>query len=159
MMIFLTTSIFLSITTVIYSHPISILVSILLQTSIICLTLWILTKSSWFSFILFLIFLGGLMVLFVYITSLASNEMFKINYWDNSILMLTTLMLTLGLTNFTFFNEMWSNMTFSILNKILMIFSKNMILPTLTIMSYLLFVLIVAVKISSMMEGPVRNFI
>nr|UBQ34407.1 NADH dehydrogenase subunit 6 [Homidia koreana] len=159
MLIFLSMSILLSISVAIYSHPITILISILAQTVTICLILWIYTKSSWFSFILFLIFLGGLMVLFIYIASLASNEVFKINNTDNmTIIMMSTILVTFFFLN-KYFLGLPPNSSFSTENKILMIFSDNLFLPLILIMSYLLLVLIVAVKVSSKIEGPMRNFI
>jgi NADH-ubiquinone oxidoreductase chain 6 len=36
----------------------------------------IMARNFWFSYILFLVFLGGVLVLFIYITRLASNEKF-----------------------------------------------------------------------------------
>jgi len=46
--------------------------------------------TPWFALVLFLIFLGGVIVLFIYIASLASNENFL---WDQTKIILT---LTLG---------------------------------------------------------------
>nr|QID03256.1 NADH dehydrogenase subunit 6 [Homidia socia] len=150
--------IFLSILMTLASHPIFMLTIIISQTLNICSILWILTKSSWFSLILFLIFLGGLMILFVYIVSLASNEIFDLKLFENKILMTLFLLIFMSLPLKTFFTKMEKNFDSLILNKILIIFSNNMILPTTLIMTYLLLVLIIAVKISSKMEGPIRNF-
>jgi len=63
---------------VIRFHPVIILILILIQSTILCLIIWIYLNSSWLSYILFLIFLGGLIVLFMYITRLASNEKFEL---------------------------------------------------------------------------------
>merc|ERR1739838_23170 len=58
-------------------HPLAIGLALLFQTILICCTTGLSNLSFWFSYILFLIFLGGILVLFIYVTSLASNEMFK----------------------------------------------------------------------------------
>merc|ERR1712198_806681 len=58
------------------SHPLAIGLALLSQTILICLITGLSSSSFWFSYILFLIFLGGILVLFIYVTSLASNEMF-----------------------------------------------------------------------------------
>ena len=59
------------------SHPLAIGLGLLFQTILICCTTGLSNISFWFSYILFLIFLGGILVLFIYVTSLASNEIFK----------------------------------------------------------------------------------
>merc|ERR1712221_33590 len=59
------------------SHPLAIGLALLSQTILICLITGLSSSSFWFSYILFLIFLGGMLVLFIYVTSLASNEIFK----------------------------------------------------------------------------------
>ena len=52
---------------------------LLIQTLLICLITGLIAKRFWFSYILFLIFLGGILVLFIYVTSLASNEIFTLS--------------------------------------------------------------------------------
>nr|QNV11699.1 NADH dehydrogenase subunit 6 [Rhamphomyia barbata] len=61
------------------NHPLAMGLMLLMQTFLICLITGLMTKSFWFSYILFLIFLGGMLVLFIYVTSLASNEMFSMS--------------------------------------------------------------------------------
>jgi len=58
-------------------HPLAMGLILLIQTIFICLLRGLLIKSFWFSYILFLIFIGGILVLFIYVTSLASNEIFS----------------------------------------------------------------------------------
>nr|DAA06218.1 TPA_exp: truncated NADH dehydrogenase subunit 6 [Drosophila persimilis] len=60
-------------------HPLAMGLTLLIQTIFICLISGLMTKSFWYSYILFLIFLGGMLVLFIYVTSLASNEMFNLS--------------------------------------------------------------------------------
>lgn len=130
-----------------------------MQTLLTCLMIWILTKRRWFSFILFLIFLGGLIVLFVYITSLASNEKFelknifsiKTNCW---IFLFVSTILRL-----VYFSKNSIDLNNFIFSKIIILFTKNIILPTLIVITYLFLVLVIVVKISSIMEGPIRNYI
>lgn len=65
-------SIFISL-----SHPISIGLLILLQALLISLFTGALSNNFWFSYILFLVFLGGLLILFSYMTRLVPNQTFK----------------------------------------------------------------------------------
>lgn len=61
------------------SHPIRLVALILVQTSLASVLVALNHPTPWAAIILFLIFVGGLMILFVYTASLASNEKFKFN--------------------------------------------------------------------------------
>nr|QXG19417.1 NADH dehydrogenase subunit 6 [Drosophila navojoa] len=164
MLIFLTSIIFINMI-----HPLALGLTLLIQTILICLLTGMMTKTFWFSYILFLIFLGGMLVLFIYVTSLASNEMFNLS------LKLTLMCMFLFITGifiillidknyFTFFianNEMqnisnlysyFSENSLS-LNK-LYNFPTNFV--TILLMNYLLITLIVIVKITKLFKGPLR---
>jgi len=55
-------------------HPIAILILLLASTSLIILVLLVLLTTAWLRYILFLIILGGLLILFIYIISLTPNS-------------------------------------------------------------------------------------
>nr|QHD19775.1 NADH dehydrogenase subunit 6 [Rodolia quadrimaculata] len=61
-------------------HPIMIGLIILMQTISIGWLIGSMNLNFWFSYILILITIGGLLVLFIYMTSLASNEKFNKNW-------------------------------------------------------------------------------
>jgi len=143
---------------IIRSHPIILITIILIQTINLCLIIWLLLKSSWFAYILFIIFLGGLIVLFIYITRLASNEKFFIYISPTPIAYFTTIVITILLTNkneeIQIFNQ------FNNINKIFSsIYSLNVVTLTTTTIIYLLLTLIVVVKVASKYEGPLRNIV
>nr|AMH85353.1 NADH dehydrogenase subunit 6 [Drosophila unipunctata] len=150
-------------------HPLAMGLTLLFQTILICLITGLMTKSFWFSYILFLIFLGGMLVLFIYVTSLASNEMFnlsiKLTMFSFSfmiILMLVTFIIDKNSSLFIFLNnemENISNMNSYILENSLSLnklynFPTNLV--TILLMNYLLITLIVVVKITNMQKGPLR---
>nr|YP_009627152.1 NADH dehydrogenase subunit 6 [Artemia sinica]QCC61943.1 NADH dehydrogenase subunit 6 [Artemia sinica] len=58
------------------NHPLAFTLSLFLQTLLICVLLK--KISLWISLILFLIFLGGILVMFIYVSSLSANEKFSI---------------------------------------------------------------------------------
>nr|YP_009652405.1 NADH dehydrogenase subunit 6 [Sinella curviseta]QAU56476.1 NADH dehydrogenase subunit 6 [Sinella curviseta] len=147
-----------SLTIAISSHPVSILMLILLQTLFICILMFSMLKTSWFSYILFLIFLGGLMVLFVYIVSLASNEKFSVNFSLTIILSAAVSFMSFSILYLSFFDKTQSLFSNNFFEQTMMIFSGTLVAPTILIMFYLLYTLIVAVKVSSKLEGPLRNF-
>nr|YP_010693032.1 NADH dehydrogenase subunit 6 [Rhagoletis completa]WCB98213.1 NADH dehydrogenase subunit 6 [Rhagoletis completa] len=151
------------------NHPLAMGLMLLFQTLQICLTTGLMAKSFWFSYILFLIFLGGMLVLFIYVTSLASNEMFSFSMKLTTICLLTfTLLMILSLmmdksliSIFLENNEMkFMNNTNLFteenslnLNK-LYNFPTNFV--TILLMNYLLITLIVVVKITKLFYGPLR---
>nr|YP_010950973.1 NADH dehydrogenase subunit 6 [Thienemanniella curva]WML69314.1 NADH dehydrogenase subunit 6 [Thienemanniella curva] len=150
-------------------HPLSMGLILLLQTLFISLMASLSAKNYWFSYILFLIFLGGMLILFIYVISLASNEKFNfsLNTTFQNILMLSMLMilfffidkylmnnLVLNYETFINYNSMMMNMENSyILNKMFN-FPTNMI--TILLMIYLFLCLIAICKIIYIFEGPLR---
>nr|QXG19560.1 NADH dehydrogenase subunit 6 [Drosophila takahashii] len=150
-------------------HPLALGLTLLIQTIFVCLISGLMTKSFWYSYILFLIFLGGMLVLFIYVTSLASNEMFnlsiKLTLFSAFILfIMLVLSFIIDKTSISLFlmnNEMESiidmNSYFTenslSLNK-LYNFPTNFI--TILLMNYLLITLIVVVKITKLFKGPIR---
>jgi len=139
------------------SHPIIIVILIRAQTLILCLAIRIITQTPWFSFILFLVFMGGLIVLFIYISSLASNERFSIEAWWRPYPKLIGLRV-LGISfSLLLENTQAISLTqIKIRDLIFKLYSPGILtLTTLTIF-YLLLVLIVIVNITSLQEGPLR---
>nr|YP_009439698.1 NADH dehydrogenase subunit 6 [Charybdis natator]ATG83218.1 NADH dehydrogenase subunit 6 [Charybdis natator] len=146
------------------THPLSMGLTLLIQTILISLTTGLSTYSYWFSYILFMIFLGGMLVLFIYVTSLASNESFNFSY---SILGITVVLLIL-ITPLTFISDSLLNgfmaqlplptlnMESSNVFIISWIYSINLMNFTLFIILYLLLTLIVVVKITNLFKGPLR---
>nr|QQV73788.1 NADH dehydrogenase subunit 6 [Syneches medoganus] len=152
------------------THPLTMGLTLLLQTMIISLTLGMMMETFWFSYILFLIFIGGMLVLFIYVTSLASNEMFSISM---KTLMLSTLLLLFSIlfifiTDKSMMSINWMNIeSFPLDNLSKMIpenslslnklynYPTNMI--TFILMNYLLITLITVVKITNLFYGPLRS--
>nr|YP_010329769.1 NADH dehydrogenase subunit 6 [Cleora fraterna]UNP54491.1 NADH dehydrogenase subunit 6 [Cleora fraterna] len=164
----------LSIMMMFLNHPLSIGLMILMQTLLLCLLSGMLIKTYWFSYILFLTFLGGLLVLFIYVSSIASNEMFNLTM--NMKFMLMMLMIIIMLTQIYFFiskNINWLNLSNNITdndNLLKMMFFNNenkinlnklynnhtyMIMIMLVI--YLFISLVAIVKITNIFYGPLRT--
>nr|QXG19131.1 NADH dehydrogenase subunit 6 [Drosophila bifasciata] len=150
-------------------HPLAMGLTLLIQTIFICLITGLMTKSFWYSYILFLIFLGGMLVLFIYVTSLASNEMFNLSIKLTLLaslilffLLVTSILIDKSSTSFFLINNEMNpimNLNSYIsenslsLNK-LYNFPTNLI--TILLMNYLLITLIVVVKITKLFKGPLR---
>nr|WKU83752.1 NADH dehydrogenase subunit 6 [Allograpta obliqua] len=152
------------------NHPLSMGMMLLIQTVMICCISGMMTKSFWFSYILFLIFIGGMLVLFIYVTSLASNEMFTLSTKMIFLLMINMIILTIMMIfmdkMIIMFNSMNNEMNMiSNLNSYIMEntlnlnklynYPTNMI--TILLINYLLITLIAVVKITKLFYGPVRS--
>nr|ARH53984.1 NADH dehydrogenase subunit 6 [Pantoxystus rubricollis] len=74
------------------NHPLSMGCILLIQTIIISLTSGLIYYNFWFSYILFLIMVSGMLIMFIYMTSIASNEMFKL---PKKLLIFSSLMMIL----------------------------------------------------------------
>nr|YP_010240643.1 NADH dehydrogenase subunit 6 [Aleochara postica]QTG39870.1 NADH dehydrogenase subunit 6 [Aleochara postica] len=163
-MFMLMISMFISIMFLFMNHPITMGLTLLIQTIIISLISGMIHFNYWFSYILFLIMVGGLLVLFIYMTSIASNEMFYFS--SKTMIMLFLIMFFMMIffmvmdsyfMNFTFlFNE---NMNFLIqnMNFLKKFFNYPSIIIILIMMNYLFITLIATVKITKIEFGPLRQ--
>lgn len=70
----------IAILSIILNTPISLMFILLTQTFLSILLINKIFKSSWFPIIIFLIIIGGLLIIFIYITRITSNEKFKWNF-------------------------------------------------------------------------------
>nr|QOL00826.1 NADH dehydrogenase subunit 6 [Zubovskya koeppeni] len=151
------------------NHPMSMMIFIILQTFLVGLMSGTIMESFWLSYILFLTFLGGMLVLFIYITSIASNEMFQIK----SIIMIfslvfwTIIMMILIIMDMMMFMDFFKNtetmnmnnsinyqeMTFS-LEKL---YNNPTFIITMMMMIYLFLTLLAVVKITNINQGPIRK--
>lgn len=119
--------------------------------------MWFMLNTRWFSYILFLIFLGGLIVLFVYTVRLASNEKFSIKIKRvTKIVGSLILITTLYLVNIN--QHVEQTQAIGIKNFYRM-YSIRMVRITISTILYLLLTLVVVVKITSKFKGPIRNIL
>nr|YP_009987877.1 NADH dehydrogenase subunit 6 [Tachypleus gigas]QNL17503.1 NADH dehydrogenase subunit 6 [Tachypleus gigas] len=146
----ITLMLYLSFTFFIITHPIMMIFNLILLTILCNLLTTLFMKISWFSYTLFLIMLGGMLVVFIYITSLAPNEPFKFSM-TMMILMTSSFSLILSTYNYTFHYKS-TMFKFSITN----MFSLLSLLTTILLVSFLLITLIVVVKISKFSQGPIQ---
>nr|QXJ80382.1 NADH dehydrogenase subunit 6 [Homogryllacris parcibrevipenna] len=152
------------------NHPLSMTLIIILQTLLVCTFTGMISQSFWFSYILFLVFLGGMLVLFIYITSLASNEMFSIPTMTIiSYLIITTFIILLSWTlDSSFTTSIINNLDMTSTNLMSLNYWMESTLPliklynnptnlnTLMLMLYLFLTLIAIVKITNIFHGPLR---
>nr|YP_009236636.1 NADH dehydrogenase subunit 6 [Telchinia jodutta]AMJ17100.1 NADH dehydrogenase subunit 6 [Telchinia jodutta] len=156
------------------NHPLSMGMMILSQTLFMCILSGMLINTYWFSYILFLIFLGGLLVLFIYVSSIASNELFEITLVNKilfsisifySIIIMLYFKNNLSWMNFYFNDEMmnfFNNFLF-FNNEYNFNLSKLYDAQTYFLMFllviYLFITLIAVIKITNISFGPLRTML
>nr|UYK52102.1 NADH dehydrogenase subunit 6 [Leptocimbex sp. CSCS-Hym-MC0166] len=146
--------------------PLSMGLMLLIQTILISMNSGIMSPNFWFSYILFMIMIGGMLVLFIYITSLTSNLKFKLNkkIFLLNFLYLLMLMYFLNYLNFYWnlntmnFNyiENWENNQ-TIKTSLKKMFSYPNYKILMIMVNYMLLTLFIVVKIVKINKGPLRK--
>nr|YP_010954716.1 NADH dehydrogenase subunit 6 [Dorcus linwenhsini]WMW30101.1 NADH dehydrogenase subunit 6 [Dorcus linwenhsini] len=145
------------------NHPLSLGILLLSQSILIALITGWMNLTFWYSYILFLIMIGGMLVLFMYMTSVASNEKFKFS--PSMLMMMMSIIMMMPLY---FLMDQWLiNSKILISENVVLIFSLMSlnkflnfpaILISISLIIYLLITLIVAIKMSKYKQGPLRNY-
>nr|YP_009266282.1 NADH dehydrogenase subunit 6 [Yunnanacris yunnaneus]ANJ44368.1 NADH dehydrogenase subunit 6 [Yunnanacris yunnaneus] len=151
------------------NHPMSMMLFIILQTFLIGLMSGTMMESFWLSYILFLTFLGGMLVLFIYITSIASNEMFH----PKSIIMIFSfvlwmiIMMIMMMLDKTMFMDFFKNTEIMNINNLInyqemtysleKLYNNPTFIITMMMMIYLFLALLAVVKITNINQGPIRK--
>nr|YP_009327149.1 NADH dehydrogenase subunit 6 [Orthetrum glaucum]ANX09973.1 NADH dehydrogenase subunit 6 [Orthetrum glaucum] len=142
-------------------HPMNMGITLLLQTIMMTILMGLMSYSSWFSYILFLVFLGGMLVLFIYMTSIASNEMFKKSMYLPALIMfmiIMTLLFTMLMDPFMSTISMTDLMTNSNNSNMIMspLYNNPISVVTVFMVLYLFLTLIVIVSLTKFNKGPLR---
>nr|QNG56389.1 NADH dehydrogenase subunit 6 [Macrohyliota sp. 1 MJ-2020] len=156
----------LSITFILMNHPLSMGLILLIQTIMISLMTGSLSLNFWYSYILLLIMIGGMLILFIYMTSIASNEIFKPSLKLSMMMMFYLFMMSIFMimidhfiNNIHSYNEFmnyinnYTNINLS-LNKFL---NQPMMMIYFILIIYLFITLIATVKITNINYGPLRQ--
>nr|YP_009487716.1 NADH dehydrogenase subunit 6 [Anopheles striatus]AWB98495.1 NADH dehydrogenase subunit 6 [Anopheles striatus]AWB98651.1 NADH dehydrogenase subunit 6 [Anopheles striatus] len=150
-------------------HPLSMGLMLLIQTFLTCLITSIYVKTFWFSYVLFLIFLGGMLILFIYVTSLSSNEMFSMSFSLTMISLIIFFIFTIlfFIIDKSLIEQFITNMEMEKLSNMNNLINENILslnkmynfptnLITLLLINYLFLTLLVTVKITKKFYGPLR---
>nr|YP_010580863.1 NADH dehydrogenase subunit 6 [Pyrops clavatus]UAT98601.1 NADH dehydrogenase subunit 6 [Pyrops clavatus]UZT27048.1 NADH dehydrogenase subunit 6 [Pyrops clavatus] len=153
-----------TITSMMMKHPLSMGSMLIIQTALMCINQSTTSKSPWYMYILFLTTIGGLMVMFMYMASIASNEKFKLNtkmilLWMMMNVM-TIMMMNIDSTMETIYKitEMKLETTEMMEEKSTSkFFMMNKLNITVTMMLILILTMISVTNISSTFEGPLKK--
>nr|YP_010926045.1 NADH dehydrogenase subunit 6 [Litostrophus scaber]WKF19545.1 NADH dehydrogenase subunit 6 [Litostrophus scaber] len=130
------------------NHPLIITILISFSVLLMTITFLLMVNSSWLSYILFLVFLGGILVLFLYITTLTPNVPMTSPLLPSSLIFIILLPLIVLMPTTLPNNEISFN------KMIKMIYSNPFIPMTLFITSFLFLSLLVVTKLAKIQQGP-----
>lgn len=139
-----------------------------MQTIFVCLITRSISKRIWFRYILFLVFVGGILILFIYIASLSPNEKISlsIKLIKKLIIWITLcIIITIVDKNFLMFIDTIDRKNF---DNIIILIKENQIditkiyeIPnnfiTIILIIYLLLTLVIVVKVTNSFIGPLRR--
>nr|QKW88778.1 NADH dehydrogenase subunit 6 [Rhytidodus viridiflavus] len=138
--------------------PMSMGMNLMMQTMMMTILMNKMMVTSWLTMITFLMMIGGLLIIFIYMSSLASNEKFKVN------MKMMTMMIIIFMITEEFLQDMQINETQSINNinytdqlSLTKLYNKKSMMITLMMVMYLLLTMIVVTKLVKHYEGPLRS--
>nr|YP_010991151.1 NADH dehydrogenase subunit 6 [Chrysopa formosa]WOX61424.1 NADH dehydrogenase subunit 6 [Chrysopa formosa] len=147
-------------------HPLAMGLNLLIQTIFISLLCGFMSYSYWFSYVLFLTMLGGMLVLFLYVTSLASNELFSFNMFSMIMMIYFIIFMSIILMindKFMWFISNLETINFNMINNLenennlIKLYNNPTMNMTLLMIIYLFLTLIIVVKITNINYGPLRQ--
>lgn len=108
--------------------------------------------SSWFGFILFLIYIGGMLVIFAYFVSIQPNQQFRLT---NSIFFSVVVFFNLMFNTYPIILDMFSSVNWWIRS----LFDLSN-LSVVVLLGFVLFLaLVIVVKITTLIIAPLRPYI
>nr|YP_010222508.1 NADH dehydrogenase subunit 6 [Brachyplatys subaeneus]UCC45919.1 NADH dehydrogenase subunit 6 [Brachyplatys subaeneus] len=132
-------------------HPLSMGMTLIVQTLVVSMICGMMFKSFLFSYIIVMIMLSGMLVLFIYMSSVASNEKFKSSIKTSII----GFMLISTMSYIDMFYKMEWKIT-EVSKTLIKMFNTSSIILTIMVMMYLLFTMITVSTIANIEEGPLR---
>nr|YP_009733505.1 NADH dehydrogenase subunit 6 [Iassus dorsalis]QHV34343.1 NADH dehydrogenase subunit 6 [Iassus dorsalis]WSP02057.1 NADH dehydrogenase subunit 6 [Iassus latus] len=141
------------------SNPLSLSVMIIFKTLMVTLIMNNISNSSWFSMMFFLMMVGGLLIIFSYMTSTVSNEKFKMNINLTMIIMFILIFPSDEMFKENYINETQDMINMSMMKSPSMIkmYNKKSMLMSIMIIIYLLITMIMVSKLIMKNMGPLRS--
>jgi NADH-ubiquinone oxidoreductase chain 6 len=113
------------------------------------------TLSSWYAFLIFLIYVGGILVIFAYFTATSPNQQ-----QISSKQIIKTTLIALFVTGLAI---LYTNKTIPLTptksHQLIRLYTSHNIYTLILITLILLITMVIVVKLSSRSKGPLRTFI
>nr|WRY72484.1 NADH dehydrogenase subunit 6 [Aguriahana wutyshana] len=140
----------------IMNNPMSMGLILLVQTTTVILFMNKILISSWFAMITFMMMIGGLLIMFMYMSSIASNEKFKMKI-NMTMVAIIFIILTDEMLLENQINENQELMKTNNLNfSLTKIYNEKSMLLTIMLVMYLLLTMISVTKMVKHHKGPLR---
>nr|YP_009252170.1 NADH dehydrogenase subunit 6 [Potomida littoralis]ALQ78681.1 NADH dehydrogenase subunit 6 [Potomida littoralis] len=145
------------VTMILPMHPLSLGMMVLMLAFINCAL--ISTMSPWYAYMLFFIFIGGMLVMFAYIASLSPNTTFSTN--PQIMPMITTTVIICGFTNLNLTSNYQTNpdLSLSVINTtqaLSSLYSHSGNNCVILLACVLLFTMVASVKLCKPKMGALR---
>lgn len=149
--------------------PLRIGFILIIQTINMSIIIYLINSSSWYSYIILIIFLRALIVLFIYVSSLAANKTYGLNPKKKFFYLRSTLLITLFLFKMSIFRIQKLNIisfsTSSLIrleNSSTTITLHKIFIPYINIIRviiilYLLITLLVSLIMLNYLKGPIKS--
>nr|YP_011010677.1 NADH dehydrogenase subunit 6 [Halobates zephyrus]WPW47357.1 NADH dehydrogenase subunit 6 [Halobates zephyrus] len=140
-------------------HPLSMGFNLILITFLSSMMMSIWMKYTWYSYILVLVMLGGMLVLFMYMASIASNEIMKFSFKTLIMILMSMIiiMLTLKEEMLSYNSTMIQTMDGQQNMSMMKLFNTQSSIITIMMALYLLMTMIYVIFITNTFEGPMRK--
>lgn len=110
------------------TNPIKIRVTLVLIGALMFYYIKILTRQSWFPMIFYILFIGGILIIFIIVSSMLPNEPIKKNNYRKIIGILIVILIIGSTKNITITQELWSNVKNELLTNLNFIILTNMLI-------------------------------
>nr|YP_010586118.1 NADH dehydrogenase subunit 6 [Chimarra paramonorum]UZZ43854.1 NADH dehydrogenase subunit 6 [Chimarra paramonorum] len=157
-----------SITFMIMKTPMSLGLMILIQILASTLLMNFMMQVTWLSYIIYLVYIGGMMIMFMYVCSITPNKLFTFTPWIITLLSLSTI------TSLWIFILYHNNLNLSLLNSksmtlssfhypnlsltlIFKLFNNFPLMITLFTIIFLFTLMIIVNKITNFSISPMRK--
>nr|YP_009726427.1 NADH dehydrogenase subunit 6 [Batracomorphus lateprocessus]QHW07518.1 NADH dehydrogenase subunit 6 [Batracomorphus lateprocessus] len=140
------------------NNPLSISVALIMKTLMISILMNLMSQNSWLSMMFFLMMVGGLLIMFSYMTSIVSNEKFKFNI--NLTIILMMLLIPMESNLFLILtNENQEMLTSNSMMELMLMkmYNKKSLFMLIFMVIYLLITMIMVSKLIMKNLGPLRS--
>nr|QLD96996.1 NADH dehydrogenase subunit 6 [Amblyomma marmoreum] len=137
---------FFSILLTSMSHPITMLISVILLTMFISMTFYNCSCNAFFPLILILLILGGMLIIFMYMISLCPNKKFNFNK-KNYFIILVMIFMNFSVIFIQFDKQ-----------ELMKIYFSPFINMLLIMMVYIIITLMVVMKMLDWISCPMKSF-
>nr|AJO61896.1 NADH dehydrogenase subunit 6 [Whitmania acranulata] len=131
--------------------PVVMLLNILIISLMMSCMLAIL-YSNWFAYMIFLIYVGGMLVMFSYFVAMSPNQIMYLNVFVLSLFIFFLIMTML------LYSKYYMPFSFSYKSSFYMMYSSSYFYMLILLISLLLLMMLVVVKLVNTSEGPLRPF-